>query len=776
MSSYPAEEQASKSTAARRTDTPPRSIFDDYPSAYQSIKSNGRTFSGVSGMSDPAKSPFLSPAMSMPVNPLAQLSDSSAHQTKPTSQAKHGKDAILKPASSPKPKRKRNFSRPISLSPSSNFATRPAGLEIRDSISVFELGSPRRLSGERSPNTKQPNLHGARGRVEKSSTIGSIVKRYGDESESNVKRSDSRDAAIRNTLEIIGGRRDSSESPVLQPRLSPAGQPPNIPLPPNPSYLAAQGLMGQTFSEPSLYENTEKLLNLTTAANIVNPVVGHSASGWSRQVGDSQHGILNTEFSWMGKSGKSSFRDLSAKEISQLRKHSHEEPEDAIDESEFVGGVDPSYEENYLLSDEVYRPPGMNQQSSILDDLVATDFHRTDVLTERALSRSDEQGAAQEAELPSGYYQMTGPGGDIDDTVGVGSLFDYGGLQSSSSREFSHESSLRNRPSRGGFVGDGDARASAFGHVNVGTDRYNALPERKTVMKSVDDDVDDDVVLEGDEIEGGEWETMGESGLRSKFVTQVSIGRSTSGSSLANVSSNASFHDDGRPPSPWDPLKSHPPIITPPTKVVIQKRSTRSPGVDDPSSTLRYQGRDVGTGLARNPTGLSTPTPALTFPTTPQHKITTRSSPTYRHPTPLSHQHRNPFSSSPPPVDVQESGGSYELNDLSRRHSKRQAIYADTHHSLLHQIHKTTPTKNQKRINNTSTNPEASSSKSLDGSYSNSYPTNLAADGSSILSPNSPHVPKSVNSYARRSFSIKRTKTLLSGSPRSMFFPNTVQY
>ncbi len=778
MASESSENQAQEATAGRRTDTPPRSIFDDYQSAYQGILSPARNFSGMSNEVDAVNTAKASSGMSAANIPFADLSLPTHIPRAPpyailpgSVAAPHYRHKSRQPRS-PKSKRRTDFSRPISVSPVSDEATRPDRLVVRDSISIFDIGSPRRLGEDRGLDTTQPNLHGASGRVEKSSTIGSIVKRYGDESDSNGKGTEAgRDVEVRSSLDIVGCGQGMLEFASGRPGSSPAGQAPTVPLPPDPSYIAAKGLIGDTLSEASLYENTEKLLNLTQTGG-EGAHAEQPGSGGPYQTVGSLGERLNSEFSWMGNKGKASFRDLSARELKQLQKSNLGQPWDLPSKGVDVPPGDESYGDDYLLTDAVYHPPTAERRPAALDELVKAGARR---VSEQLRTNPFEEGPTEFREPVDLNDKKCKEVARVTHDLQTGPVPDHGGPQSSSSRGVSLEVSLSDGPFRPGLYMDESSLALLIGRESADAARLSAIAKGKRVIRSVEDGAEDDLFTEGDENEGGEWETVGESGMPSKLRTKASIGRDTSGSSLANVSSIESTRDDRAATSPWDPLRSKLVMITPPTKAVIHQRSGYISGVQEPATVPRYAPPCAEAALDLKLNRTFSSTPALTFPATPQYQRRRENSPTYRHPTPLSHEHQNPFSSSPPSVDVQNPGASFELNELKdKRRAKRQAVYADSSRSLLKQIQKPSSEKTKNHLQNPFATQDAISDRSVDGSYSTVYPANLAVDGTSILNPNSPHTPKSAKSYSRGS--IKRAKTYLTGSPRGMTASHRLNY
>ena len=768
MASESSDKLAPSITAARRTDTPPRSIFDDYQSAYQSILSPGRIFTGTLDAAEALNSSEALSELAPPNNPFGDLSPTHVSRNPfygmrtGSLVAPKGRGNSRLP-SSPKSKRRNNFSRPMGVSPSTDQVARPASAVIRDSLSISNLGSPRRLNQDRKPNTKQPNLHGARGRVEKLNTLGITVKRSGDESEFNRRSTASdQDIELRSPPDVVDSGRGMIEPPGITFRSSPAGQPPTIPLPPDPSSVAARGFVSGTLSETSLYENTEELLNLTQPgglAKIINREQPYHSV-------DSLGGRLNSEFSWVGKKGKASFRDLSTKELKQVRGSVHGQQEDLAGGGVDVAPDDGSYGEKYMLSDAAYQPPTADQQPIAVDELVKADAGRAQILSEH-LATSSRKGPKALGKPDDFDEENLQPAACVSHDLQADAALDFGDLQSSSSRGVSLDVTLRDGPFIPGLHMGESSLASLISGEGADAARLTAVAKGKKVIRNVEDDAGDDLSTEADESEGGEWETVGESGMRSKLGTQASMGRDTSGSSLANVSSNESVADDRSVPSPWDPLRSHPVVVTPPTKAVVRQRKGHASGVQEPATVPRYAAANSDGHLPRKLNRITSSTPALTLTATPKRQLKRDNSPTYRHPTPLSGEHQNPFISSPPSVDVQNPAASFELSELAaKRRDKRQAIYPDSPRSLHPPVLTQTPEKAKSRLQNPFATQGTSSDKSVDGSYSEVYPTNLAVDGSSILNPNSPHTPKSVKSYTK--CSIKRTKTFLTESPSGM--------
>jgi hypothetical protein len=771
MASESSENLPQKAPAARRTDTPPRSIFDDYHTAYQSILSPGRNVTGAPRAVTEVTTPHGSSGLSQPDNPFAGLSPPTHIPRNPSHGIRTGSAAAIqhrhksRQPRSPKSKRRTNFSRPISVSPASEEVARPDSLVVPDSISIFDLGSPRRLNGQRSVNTKQPNLHGARGRVEKSSTIGSIVNRYGDQPDPHGENAETdQNVGFRSSFEIMGCGQGVREPPSVGLTSSPAGQAPTIPLPPDPSFVAARGLTGEMLSEGSLYENTEKLLNLTQTSG-TGALARQTGPARLYQSADNPEGRLNSEFSWMGNKGMISFRDLSVKEM-KLRKSIHGQPGDLDNEVVDTPPDDEPYGDQDLLSEAVYQSLNANQRSNTHDELVKADARQTKFLSEHPTLHWFEMGPKRTGESVVVNEKKSNASACVGRDPQTDSVLDFGGLQSSSSYGVSLETDLRDGPFRPGLYMDESSLASLIGRESADVARLSAIERGKNVIRSVEDDAENDLCTEGGETEGGEWVTMDESRMHSKMGTQTSIGRDTSGSSLANVSSNQSTEDDRSAPVPWDPLRSHPTFITPPSKVVIHPRNRNISGVQEPATVPRYAPLVAEGHPEQKLRRTFSSTPALTLSATPQHQRKRQKSPTYRHPAPLGREHQNPFSS-PPPVGIQVPGASFELTEFNnKRADKRQAIYADSSRSLHQQIHKPAFEKTKSQLTNPSARQDTSSEQTTDGSYSTTYPTNLAVDGTSILNPNSPHTPKSTKSYTRGS--VKGTKQYCTASPRCM--------
>jgi hypothetical protein len=770
MASESSEKLPQQAPVARRTDTPPRSIFDDYQSAYQSIISPTRTLTEHSNVAGATSSESLA-GLSLPSNPFADLSPPTHAAGAPSDRTQTGFVAALKARSnsrlpnSPKSKRRTNFSRPMSKLSLSDRAKSPASAVIRESDSIFDLGSPRRLSIARNPNIEQPNLHGTRGRVEKSSTVGSIVRRYGDEP-GPTRRSSvaAQDVEVRIPRATLASGQGMLNDPNIL-RLSPAGKAPTIPLPPIPSHAAPRGHIGETFSEGSLYENTEKLLNLTQTSGAA-AFPGASAPGQPSQVADNVEGRLDSEFSWMGNKGKASFRDLSTKEL-KLRKSIQSQSRGIADECIDVSPFDDSEDDESLLDDAVYQPPRAERTSTALDALVQDDARRARIFSTHVGTQSSRQEPKVVKEPADPGHQNPKAGMAISRDLQTDADMDFGGLQSSSScgvslEDAPRDSPYRESPFRPGLYMNESSLISLVGREDAEATRLSALASGKSVIRSEENDGEGEVFTEADDNGGGEWETVGESGLRKELRTQPSIGRDTSGSSLANVSSNETT-DDRAAPSMWDPLRSHPTLITPPTKAVVHQRNVNISGVEEPATVPRYALPRVQSNLPQKLQRISSSTPALTFTAIPQHDR--QNSPSYHHPAPLSGQHQNPFLASPPTVDLQIPGPSYELSQFSRKHrNKRQALHPESRHSQHPQISTPTRDRTQNRLENPFATQDARSNKSLDGSYSTFYPTNLAMEGSSILNPNLHHTPKSAKSFTPGS--LRRTNPFLTGSPR----------
>lgn len=772
MASDSTEQPWQKDAPGRRTDTPPRSIFNDYHSAYQSIISPSRNCTGtlkgveegntpqVSSRLPPQNNPFIDPAES----------DDPPHSppgSQPGSGATTGEQKSQRPRN-PMSKRRTNFSRPISISPPPDRVTRPAKAILRDSISSLDLHKLRR-SLEEDQHTGQPETYGVRSRIDNSSTVGSPVKTHGDEAGLHCKSVDGDgNIEVRGSLEMMGSSPGMPQISTFRPSSSPAGQAPTIPLPPDPSHVAARGLTGDIFSEPSMYEDTEKLLNLTQPSG-TSTIEHETEFVQPQQLAASPGGGLNSEFSWMGNKGKTSFRDLSLKELKQLRKSVHGPSEILAGEDVNVQDLDESYSDEHILTDAVLHSPTPAQRSSTLDVVARADARRAQMLSERLASPPSERGPKGSREASGIKNPNPGAATHTMPHPQTDSVLDFGGLQSSSSRGVSAEVSLRDGPFRTGLFMDESSLASLVGRESADTRRLSALAKGKKVIRSVEVDTEGGPFVEVDEDEGGEWETVGESGMRSRLGTQTSIGRDTSGSSLANVSSNDSTLDERSVAVPWDPFRAQQrAFTTPPSKAVIRSRKGKISGGQAPATVPRYSSANAEEGRDQKLRRTFSSTPALALHATPKYQRKQSTSPTYRHPTPLSSEHQNPFSASPPPVDLQIPGASFELSELKNSgKNKRQAVHTEIPPSPHQQIHISTPNDTRTRRRQRSNIVDMRSDKPANMFFSTDNPSNLALEGTSILNPHSPHTPKSTKSYSRGS--LKKTKEYFTASPKGSF-------
>ena len=599
--------------------------------------------------------------------------------------------------------------------------------------------------------------------------------------------------------------------PDLNP--SPAGQAPDIPLPPDPSYLAARGLSREILSEPSLYDRTEKLLELSrTRERLAEEIdahteelaeearIQHEKDDRSQEHAESSR--MQSEFGWFGNKGKSSFRDLSAKEIRQLQDTtSHRsgqldrsgEPEDA--EAEIRDEMLRRTTESVRLNETMTLTPVTSRR---VPELVHAAPPRSS--QEVIFDNTPEDDSRRETPFRPGLYM------DSDSLASlVGDKHAADAERLDALREGRHVIRSQNRP-----------------------ERFYAIANEHNLVKSAE-------VSEDEDVEAGEDDKRGP--RKASHITrpprnqtlQIAIDRDISGSSLADLSSEESDGERSKAITPWGPLVKNPAFITPPAKSFTHKRQK---AIDQPAAVPEFLSADSTTKESQrgNPLSATSTFPTPLLPTTPQRQVKAPNNSQNPHLSPQTFQ-PNPFLTTPTSPDTDnsglsfgfsdssksptaryqrsaaprfrssrtrnqdqdEAGDSFELSDLSKsptsrhqrsaaspptsptsRHRKVRIPPVRTHRRLG--VRETPPTRAEiyaerrreqraeQRRQVTFVEPDAASQRSSDGSYKQTIPTHISVDGNIILNPELPHEPKSLRSVTQGS--IRKTKDFLTPSPR----------
>lgn len=274
---------------------------------------------------------------------------------------------------------------------------------------------------------------------------------------------------------------------------------------------------------------------------------------------------------------------------------------------------------------------------------------------------------------------------NLPSTTQLGRLLDAGGPQSSSSQTLSADSSFRQGKAAPGRFQHHKGLASLTGVVPHGS-HGNMVSFSKDVgdifgAAEEDEDAgcDNDIVAEKDEDDGddADWETLRGSGLKANTPTKSYTNREETATSLANVSSYGSLTGNV-PANAWSPVAGRARVLANRSKAVLPCQSRIGTGAKtgvsgmspefEPSNGRYEYGEIEMTGRMR-PRSLERP--FLAFTTTNQHSATPNQqvNTTYRHPEPMSEEHRHPFSLTPPVI--------VPIDDLTKTHPIKSGITGD---------------------------------------------------------------------------------------------------
>jgi hypothetical protein len=248
---------------------------------------------------------------------------------------------------------------------------------------------------------------------------------------------------------------------------------------------------------------------------------------------------------------------------------------------------------------------------------------------------------------------------------------DPGGPQSSSTENMSADSSFRrSRPASRKFQIP-ETLVSLIGERPQGSEQdIQTLIKDVGAMFGVTEE--DGAVFEDDAgaakpEEGGDdcdWETVYESGLKNSVPQRPMTHRDETAASLANMSSYASL-THSVPATPWGPLTGQARVLTYPAHAAVPcgsfvqtdtetSLSVMLPEYESSDELYDYDEHEMTEGI--HPLALERPFPALAATTLPSATRQQRSYPSYRHPEPMSEEHKHPFSLTPP--NMTPTGGS----------------------------------------------------------------------------------------------------------------------
>ena len=251
-------------------------------------------------------------------------------------------------------------------------------------------------------------------------------------------------------------------------------------------------------------------------------------------------------------------------------------------------------------------------------------------------------------------------------------VLDPGGSQSSSTQSMSADSSFRRgRPASRRFQSP-ETLASLTGEGPQGSqqDMQTLIKDVGAMFGVVEEDgavFEDDIVAVQLEEEGDDcdWETVHESGLKNSIPQKSMTHHDETATSLANMSSYASL-TRSVPATPWGSLPGRARVLTYPAKAAVPSRSrVRTDTKTSLSVTLpEYEASDDLYGCHEHemtesirPPSLERPFPALAATNLPSATRQQRSYTSYRHPEPMSEEHKHPFSLTPPTMTPTEGSG-----------------------------------------------------------------------------------------------------------------------
>lgn len=248
-------------------------------------------------------------------------------------------------------------------------------------------------------------------------------------------------------------------------------------------------------------------------------------------------------------------------------------------------------------------------------------------------------------------------------------VLDPGSPQSSSTQSMSADSSFRRgRPASRRFQRP-ETLASLAGEGPQGSqqDMQTLIEDVGAMFGVVEDDgavFEDDVVEVKPEEEGDDcdWETVHESGLKNSIPQRLMTHDNEAATSLANMSSYVSL-TPSVPATPWGPLTGQARVLTYPAKAAVPSRSrVRTDTMTSLSVMLpEYEASDELYDCDKHemtesirPPALERPFPALAATNLPSATRQQRSYTSYRHPEPMSEEHKHPFSLTPPTMTPTE--------------------------------------------------------------------------------------------------------------------------
>jgi hypothetical protein len=736
----------------RRKATPPRSIFDNYQSAYQTILSSDSLASRISKIAEVERSLDAASHVSFTQHKYGRafpVSNHSRHRDEirqPIPATAYSGTQIPQRLSSRKTRPRSALSRPVNVTSRSNRVPKLQVTKNGTSV-LIERSSAARNGPADCFNIGNSESH-ARYKIGRNTAAAQEAENRGYHE--GGKRWSDTDG--QNTTESIDSERDTPKPSVARTEFSPAGQAPNVPLPRDPSYTAVQGTSVGNLSETSSHEDTGRLLNLTRSFQAPGQTGNAIVQSRKDSVG-SRESCLESEFSWMGNDGLNTFRDLSFRELKQLRTLSDQVSSNNADATGDTQLEDMVQDDQPRHKDVIWQSE-IDGRTSYLNGSKSANLRDCERLWKGLAPRTAQDRSVKMVESSSDDEdEQFEEGSCVVHEGQSGSNLSFLGLQNSSTQALSIEGEDRVGPIRleldvdaippgSSISGDGGGHQDLRSSYLAGKDEID--PGSSEDVAGVYDDS-----LYPQEYDDEEWETMGPSWMRYDVGTEPSVGRDTTGSSLANLSSNESVDDDGdRGAAPsWDPLSSCSVAITPPPRALISEQFRYSFG-PDPATVPRYIHPQSNHNLDPMLSRSFSSTPALAFPSSPPRcELRRGRSRLYRHPTPLCRQYPHPFSASPPPPLHTRRSESCVIGsgkDINKKRGVRQTNRAQS-------------------IQDPFTDAGSSSGRSEDGSYANLCSANSTPGENSALNTASLHTKKSSNAFTEES--DHRTRAWVTGSP-----------
>ena len=674
-------------------------------------------------------------------------------------------------------------------------------MEAPKSLLSFGVESPSKSKVHRDAGRNPSRRRRVDTDVHQSSTLSNIICGYNDDSDVIRIREGSQRSIEVSTFHEISSLPAGDEGEILHqdstaghtpplkhlmlaftaPERSTSGQPPRGPLPALPTLptlpapFACQAFgdtQDASGSEPTDYANTRELLNIASEpeerrrTRVVDPALYHDGRGRAlNSAGRPRHQktlLTSQRFD----PGHNEISDQEGQIIG--RSAAGGPPYIGIEHA--IGASDGS-----AGSAEVFLRPLAYTPSPESNPSVALERRSPPA---SAVDQEDEEGEddGEPVRLRRRPQMITGP-----DMTNLRQRLYPGGPQSSSSQGLSADSSS----------GQGRTASGRFQHDETLASLNGGLPTRslrdmESLIKHVgaifgqEEEHEraifgDDVAADQHEEEGddGDWETVHESGLRTRAPRKSMTNREETATSLANMSSYGSL-TGSVPAIPWGPLTSRGRVLSHPPEAGIPYRSqVRTDTVTGPSTmSPEYETSDEPLGCGEYETtgryhaqglGRSFPAFAATNQSSniPQERFQT----TYHHTNPMPMKHKHPFSETPPTIEPTDESRADSLIHPSSTRDKvgylgSAEVDGDPEEETTQSGLVTSKKRNTQKLSasaaagkgqlNMRETRELSrpSNLSVDGSYSESLNSNPALSTSGIIH-DSQYLPRASGTFSK---------------------------